>query len=80
MTQRAAEIARRLEVSAVRFSPGPLAGTSEEAGAAAVPRPTSLQEREADRIASAIESDDLRETVAKVVSLGLARTSADHAV
>jgi sugar phosphate isomerase/epimerase len=80
LTQRAVDIARRLGVPAIRFAPGPLAGAPEEAAAPSAPTPSQEQMGEAAAIASAIESEKLRETVQKVVSLGLARSASDRAV
>ena len=80
LTQRAADISRRLEVPAIRFVAGPLAGSSEEVPEPTVPLPTPQQVEAAAEIASEIGSDDLRETVAKVVGLGLARADSDRTV
>lgn len=80
LTQRAAEIAGRLGVATVRFTPGPLAGSTVAAAAQAAPRPSAEQLREAAEIASVIEAENLRETVEKVVSLSLARGGSDRVV
>jgi hypothetical protein len=72
LAHRAAEIAARLGVSAIRFAPGPLAGSSvsEPLPAPVEPTPDDLQQ--AAGIASAIEDENLRKTVEKVVALSLA--------
>jgi hypothetical protein len=77
--QRAGEIAERLGVPAVRFAPGPLPEPEPEAVPATVqPSPVDLERARA--IASSIEDDDLRETVQKAVSFGLARGARDRPV
>jgi Dna[CI] antecedent, DciA len=77
---QAAEIAGRLGVPAVRFSPGPLAGREEAAPIVGVPLPSVEQRRAAMEIAEMIEDEDLREKVQKAVSLGLARGCDDPTV
>ena len=77
---RAAEIAERLGVAAVRFAPGTLAGGEEVPPPVHVPRPTPEQERAAAAIAATIEDENLRESIQKAVSLSLARGSSDRAV
>ncbi len=76
--QRAGEIAERLGVGAVRFAPGPLAGREAAAPAVPVPVPSLEELREAARIADAIEDPELRKSVEKAVSLGLASISVDR--
>ena len=77
LAQRAPDIAARLEVSAVRFAPGPLAEVvqEEEAESPARARPVPSQEelRAAAEIASSIGDEKLRESIEKAVSLSLAR-------
>jgi Dna[CI] antecedent, DciA len=74
--QRAAEIAARLEVPALRFAPGPLPEPPEEPAADAVEATAADVER-ARAIASGISDEKLRESVQKAVSLGLARGRSD---
>jgi hypothetical protein len=78
--QQAAEIAARLAVPAVRFVPGPLAGGEDVPAPAGVPVPSPEQVREVAAIAAAIGDENLRESVQKAVSLGLARGPVDRPV
>jgi Dna[CI] antecedent, DciA len=74
--QRAAEIAEALAVPAVRFAPGAL----PEADPEPVERPLEVAPEDAERaraIASSITDENLRESVQKAVSLGLARGRSD---
>ncbi len=84
LAQRAADIATRLEVSAVRFAPGPLAEPAPEEAAdsplRARPVPSRDELRAAAEIASSIEDGKLRESVEKAVSLSLARGRSDRLV
>jgi hypothetical protein len=77
--QRAGEIAARLGVPAVRFAPGPLPEAEAEAPPSTV-RPSPVDLERAQAIASSIEDEDLRETVRKAVSFGLARGARDRLV
>jgi hypothetical protein len=70
--QQAAEIAAKLEAPAVRFAPGPLPEPDQEPGETAVSTTPEDEER-ARAIASSISDRNLRETVQKAVSFGLAR-------
>jgi hypothetical protein len=70
--QRAAEIAAKLEASAVRFAPGPLPEPAEEHLERGV-ETTPEDEERARAIASAISDEKLRESVQKAVSFGLVR-------
>jgi hypothetical protein len=80
LTQRAGEIASRLEIAAVRFAPGPVARPVEEREDAAativVPSPAELQA--AAEVAAAIDDENLRETIKKAMSLSLARSASDR--
>ena len=70
--QRAAEIAGKLGVSKVRFAPGPLPEPDVEP----VQSPVEVSPEDDERaraIASSIADENLRESVQKAVSLGLAR-------
>jgi Dna[CI] antecedent DciA-like protein len=80
LKHRAEEIARRAGVQAVRFSPGPLAAVPEEVPRPSAPHPTAAQLQEAAEIAAAVGPEDLRKSIEKAVSLGLARAAADRAV
>jgi hypothetical protein len=69
---RAAEIAEKLGVPKVRFAPGPLPEPDLEV----VDDPVEVTPEDAERaraIASAIDDENLRESVQKAVSLSLAR-------
>jgi hypothetical protein len=76
---RAAEIAGRIGVAKVRFAPGPLPSAAEAVQAAA-PSPSADDVRRAAEIAAPIEDENLRESVQKAVSLGLARRPSDRPV
>jgi hypothetical protein len=78
LAHRAAEIAERLGVEAVKFAPGPLPGTDEKVVSEPVPHPTEEQQREAARIVAGIAEPNLRESIQKAVSLGLARGPRDR--
>jgi hypothetical protein len=64
----------------VRFAPGPLPtiATAVDAGEAPVPGPGEL--RRAAEIAASVEDENLRKSVEKAVSLGLARRASDRPV
>jgi hypothetical protein len=64
----------------VRFAPGPLTSGSTPAGVDAAPSPSPEQLRRAAEIAAPIEDENLRESVQKAVSLGLARRASDRRV
>jgi len=70
--QRAREIAAKLGVPAIRFAPGPLPEAIEEPTGSPV-EPTTDEVARAHAIASGIADRDLRRTVQKAVSFGLAR-------
>ena len=77
LTQQAREIARRLGVGAVRFTPGPLAGSREAEHETPAPAavPSAAQLQAAAEIAAEISGEELRKSVQKAVALGLARGS-----
>jgi Dna[CI] antecedent, DciA len=81
LTQRAGEISERLPGRpTLRFTLGPLPEATSEPT-----RPTPLeaspeQEQEAVALAAGIADPDLRESVAKVIKVALARASADRSV
>ena len=77
--QRSREIAEALRVPAVRFAPGPLPEPEPEVSTT----PLEVAPEDAERaraIASSIGDENLRESVQKAVSLGLARSCSDPAV
>jgi hypothetical protein len=80
LSHRAEEIAERLGVSKVRFAPGPLPTAAASPPAAAPVSPTKEQRRRASEIAAAVTDENLRESVQKAVSFGLARAAEDRAV
>ena len=77
---RAAEIAARLGVPKVRFAPGQLPSATPATGPTAPEAPTPSDLRLAAEIAAQIEDENLRETVQKAASLGLARHASDRPV
>jgi hypothetical protein len=77
---RAAEIAARLEVARVRFAPGQLPSGEAAPEPATAPAPSPEDVERAAEIAAAIEDENLRESVQKAVSFGLARRASDHQV
>jgi hypothetical protein len=77
--QRSAEIAERLGVAKLRFAPGPLPEPEPEPPEPGVP-PTPEEDERAAAIASAIEDENLRESVQKAVRLALARERRDRSV
>jgi hypothetical protein len=77
--QRSAEIATRLGVARVRFTPGMLAG-HPSAPPAERPRPTSRELALAAEIVADVSSENLRETLGKTVSLSLARAASGRPV
>jgi hypothetical protein len=77
---RAAEIAARLEVARVRFAPGQLPSAEAAPEPATAPAPSPEDVERAAEIAAAIEDENLRESVQKAVSFGLARRASDHQV
>jgi hypothetical protein len=77
--QRSAEIAAALEVPAVRFAPGPLPEADPEPQAARLEVAPEDAER-ARAIASSITDENLRESVQKAVSFGLAKGRSDPTI
>jgi hypothetical protein len=77
---RAGEIAARLGVAKVRFAPGPLPSAEAAAVPAAAPAPSPDDVQRAAELAASIEDENLRESVQKAVSLGLARHPPDRPV
>ena len=83
LTGRAAEIAERLGVPAVRFAAGPLPEPPAPAPDA-VPRPPRRPSEEAvkegDRLAATIEDENLRKVVARAAALSLESVADDRSV
>ena len=77
---RSAEIAGRLGVAKLRFAPGPLPSVEAPAETAAAPVPSPEERRLAAEVAAPIEDENLRKSVQKAVSLGLARRASDRPV
>jgi len=81
LTQRAGEISERLPGRPrLRFVPGPLPEPTPEPGRPRVLEATPEQAREAAALTSGIEDPLLRESVAKVIKVALARASDDRSV
>jgi hypothetical protein len=82
--QRAAEMAERLAAAGVeaprlRFAPGPLPEPDEERVEERV-EPTPEEDERAAAIASAIDDENLRESVQKAVKLSLVRARHNRSV
>ena len=77
---RAAELAGRLGVRAVKFLPGPLPEPAELPPVSRPLQPTPDQAAAAASIAASIDDRELRESVQKALSLALARDAHDHPV
>ena len=78
LTQRAAEIAKRLSAKSVKFVPGPLPESDAELHEAAPPgppTPTPEQAKQAAEWTAAIEDEELRKVVTKSAELSLARAA-----
>jgi Dna[CI] antecedent, DciA len=81
LTQRAPEISERLPGRPrLRFTPGPLPDTAAEPSPPPRVEPSPGEAREATEIAAEIEDPDLRESVAKVIKVALARARNDRPV
>jgi sugar phosphate isomerase/epimerase len=77
---RAAEIAERLGVPKLRFAPGPLPSGEDVPPPNTAAAPSADDLRRAAEIAASVEDENLRESVQKAVSFGLARRSSDRPV
>jgi hypothetical protein len=77
LAHRAPEIAARLGVPKVRFAPGPLPEPGVREPPPAVARASVEHQLAAAEIAAPIADENLRKSVEKAVSLGLARASSD---
>jgi Dna[CI] antecedent, DciA len=81
LTQRATEISARLPGRPrLRFTPGPLPETAPESSPPLRVEPSPDQVREAAEIAAEIEDPELRESIAKVIKVALARARNDRPV
>jgi hypothetical protein len=81
LTQRATEISERLPGRPrLRFTPGPLPETAASPSPSPRIEPSPEQAREAAEIAAGIEDPVLRESVAKVIKVALARARNDRPV
>jgi hypothetical protein len=80
LTQRAAEIAARLGLPAVRFAPGPIPRDELAPEATPPPEPSPEHVALAAGTASLIDADNLRKTVEKTMSLSLARSALRGAI
>jgi hypothetical protein len=76
---RAVEVAERLGVPKVRFAPGPLPEAADETEAPPL-EPSAVDLERARAIAAGIRDENLRETVQRAVSFGLARAARDRPV
>jgi hypothetical protein len=83
LTSRAGEIAARLGIPGIRFAPGrlpePPVGEPER-GQRAAPEPSPAARAEGERVAAAIEDENLRKIVARAAAASLARRSDDRSV
>jgi len=73
---RAAEIAGRLGIAAIRFAPGPLPTAVEEQADARRPpavEPSPEDEARAAEAAAGVEDEELRQRIARAAALSLAR-------
>jgi len=81
LSQQAPQIAARLPGSPrLRFVPGPLPDEEPDTPAVASPGPTPEHVREAEEMTASIADRDLRESVAKVIQLALARPPHDRPI
>jgi Dna[CI] antecedent, DciA len=78
--QRAADIASRLGLPAVRFAPGPLPAAAPETGPATPLVPAAADVEQARALAASITDEELRESVQRAVSFHLARERSDRPV
>ena len=83
LTNRAAEIAKRLGVERVRFAPGRLPEAAEpdrEAARHTPLKPSETLLQEGARLAAGIEDENLRRIVARAAAASLAKGVSDHSV
>jgi len=83
LTNRAAEIAKRLGVERVRFAPGRLPDPAEAGSEGPKPTPVKPSEslrEEGARLAAGIEDEKLRKIVARAAAASLAKGISDRSV
>jgi hypothetical protein len=83
LTNRAAEIAKRLGVERVRFAPGRLPDPAEAGWGDSKPAPLKPSEslrEEGARLAAGIEDENLRKIVARAAAASLAKGISDRSV
>jgi len=83
LTNRAAEIAKRLGVERVRFAPGRLPDPAEaglEGSKPAPLKPSESLREEGARLAAGIEDENLRKIVARAAAASLAKGISDRSV
>jgi Dna[CI] antecedent, DciA len=83
LTNRAAEIAGRLGVESVKFTPGRLpeaAPAGAEPAKTPPPEPSATARAEAERVAASIEDENLRKIVARAAAASLSRAADDRSV
>jgi hypothetical protein len=83
LTNRAAEIAKRLGVDRVRFAPGrlPDPAEAEREGPSPTPlKPSESLREEGARLAAGIEDENLRKIVARAAAASLAKGISDRSV
>jgi len=83
LTNRAAEIAKRLGVERVRFAPGRLVEAGEpdrEEARQTPPKPSESLQQEGARLAEGIEDENLRKIVARAAAASLAKGLHDRSV
>ena len=81
LTSRAAEVAERLGVKAVRFAPGRLPDTGEpepKTAKSGPPQPSESLRQEGARLAAGIEDENLRKIVARAAAASLAKGISDR--
>jgi hypothetical protein len=77
---RAAEIAARLGVTAVRFAPGPIPEPEREGAPRRLPPPSAEQEAEAAALAAPIDDESVRQSVQKAALSSLVRAAANRSL
>jgi len=83
LAHQAQAIAGRLGVAGLRFAAGPLPEPAEDPStttAAAVPEPSPAERSQAAAIAGVVHDPDLRDRIARAVSLSLARARSGRCV
>ena len=83
LTNRAAEIAKRVGVERIRFAPGPLPEASAPAAQTLPiepPAPSESHRAEGARLAATIEDENLRKIVARAAAASLAKAADGRSV